>query len=176
MCPVVDCPANVSHLLRRSGCVYNYLGGKKSLDTADIAYAFGVPTDTVKEQVADGRSKIKLAVILQDIVSRLRDNAEEPSCPHCGIFKSTRGPCLNKILCDERIAEVDTVSRGYPYNIPELSFERRDLFLLIKNIKKVREFLRILNEQSGTDIKVHTLLGLPKETIEKLKELATKRT
>ena len=170
-CPTIACPANISKLNKKSGCVYNFLEGKKELDEYDIAYAFNESVDDVKYNVEIGKQRIQNAVLLHNIMSRLRENTRSNFCPQCGLEKLTKGVCLNKKLCDNRKMIAEEVRAKTPYNIPEMKVENKDVFLLVNNLHLIKEFLAQLNGRNDGSLKLYAFLGISKDRVNELKAL-----
>lgn len=135
-CPIVDCTANVKGV-HPSRCMFLFYRGKDEFDKLDVAYATKLSEKKLKEAISKGRLNSHCAVLLYNILNRLRFNSKARHCSKCGIIRTSSGDCLNIIECSKRVEFCKQFIQESHLNIPEMNTKFSDVFLLLNNKEKI---------------------------------------
>jgi hypothetical protein len=165
MCPVLNCPANITKLNKPSGCIHGFLNYKREIGINELSYIFEIEPKEVRRRIEYGENEIQKVLIFYDILTRLRDNYKvKYNCPKCGVLRSTYGDCINKVQCTDRLNFIERLLKEKPFCIPDLNMNKSDMFLIFNNKEKINNFLKNLtNAQTTKPLKFSSLLGLSRD-------------
>ena len=173
MCPVVACPANVSHLNRTSGCVFNFLNGKRELSAVELSYTFNTDIKTTKKKIAEGEEAIQFALLLYKLLIKARETTTTKHfCNKCGILRTSFGDCLNQVQCQDRVNKLTPYLTRYPFNLPELNINKKDIFILLHHRTTINKYLKVFDKPNRR-IRFAQLLNLTSPELNDLRELRT---
>lgn len=173
MCPITRCPANVSHLARKSGCVYNFLHGKQELTAIELSYVFKLDVKVTKKIIEEGEEAIQRVLLLNKILSRARETIKVTSyCDRCGVLRTSYGNCINTVKCDERLELTKPLLTRYPFDLEELHITNKDIFLLLHNRTKINAYLKVFDKPNRR-IRFSNILSLSNAEVNTLRELNT---
>lgn len=174
-CPVESCPANISKTGGESGCIYNYLN-KTEISIYDYAFANQITVKAAKARLTEGEDQIQFVFFCKEILSRVRErNIRQIVCPNCGVFRSTKGPCLNIVQCKTRVALTNKVLKTSPLNVPESPMTRQDVFSLMRAETEIVKLMEARNTELPTakPRHFHDLLGVDPEFMNRHREIRT---
>lgn len=97
------------------------------------------------------------------------------TCPVCGVFRTSKGPCLNKIQCRSREDETATVLAHSPLNIHESPLQRRDIFMLLRSEEEINTLMEARNTElpSMKQRRFRDMLGVSALAMDALHEIRT---
>ena len=174
-CPIEACPANVGKTGCESGCIHNYLN-KTEISVYDYAFAHRITVKTARQRLAEGEDQIQFVFFCQEILNRVRErHIRQITCPVCGVFRSTKGPCLNKAQCQTRVSIGSKIISASPLNVPETPLERRDVFMLLRSKDEIVKLMEARNNEltSAKPRYFHDVLGVSPEFVNELHDLRT---
>ncbi len=171
-CPITRCPANVAKLGKKSGCVHNYLNGKREIGVQELAYVFGDSIKDVKLKVELGERAIKRALVLNSILSESRAKRKHTHCAKCGVIRIAHSVCFRTDQCDHRAKTVNPLISRPPLNIPEINFTKADFFAIMHERAAINAFLKTLDTEEQI-IRVRTLLCMTKKEYAEVIDLRT---
>lgn len=170
-CPVTNCPANISDLPDRpSGCFLNFMH-KTDISKFEVAYVLNMSVRAVEICEAEGKEAIRCVTLFNEVVQQLRLlNMHKLYCPRCGVLRTSKGPCLNKDKCTERLNIAQRLLNQYPFNIEEFGMTKEDIFKLFHNRVRINKYLK--SKEEGASIR--TITQIPKPVYNHLIELNAK--
>jgi hypothetical protein len=147
-CPIHACHANIKNI-HPSRCLYLVFPEKDEFDKMDMMYSLSVGEKKMREMITRGRTKVHCAMILFNILTRLRENNRiKFNCPKCGVLRHTSGICINTTQCQVRENFGKHLLENSYLKIPEMRSNLNDVFLLLNNRDKIKEFIDQLDENS----------------------------
>jgi hypothetical protein len=174
LCPVTACPANIAASGRTGGCIFVFLNGKRELTHHELSYVTGLSLKETKRQLNIGETAIANVLLLNNILTRLRDHNRLTCCPNCGILRNNKLNCANKLKCQQRQTRVEKIRRKSPLNIPELAITNQDIFLLLNNQANVVKFLEEARPNTTPPLTLASLLNISRDKMQLLSKLRTR--
>ena len=97
----------------------------------------------------EGEDQIKFVFFCHGLVNNLREkHSKDLHCSNCGVFRTTKGPCINKVQCNKRKKYIDKVLGYTPIRSEEFVVENKDIFILLKHEEKIE----LLLEERGKEL------------------------
>jgi hypothetical protein len=149
-CNINGCHANIPGI-HQSNCIFLFFDGKTELDKFDLMYALKLTEKRLRDQSNIGRKCTHDALLLYNILSRLKINSRINFCQRCGVIRTTKGDCINKTECDNRIVFATKFISSSYLNFEEMKAKYSDVFLLLHNKEKLEETISKINESINVE-------------------------
>lgn len=165
-CPVVKCPANVSHIEGRgAGCVYLLLKGE--ITKHQLSWCFKEDVSIVSAKIDKGNLRIRASMFMERISHMLKYTGHV--CSKCKVPRQTKGDCPNVKRCDRRQALSKRLLKKFPFNHSAFKIGPTQLFML--GLKHDQLSKLLMDHCITTSTSMYDLLQIPKKRFLKLTTL-----
>lgn len=159
-CPIHACPGNKPGL-EDGGCLYLFYGRTK-LDKSDIMFSYRLNEKKLHDYVAHGQERIAHAVTFYKVLNSLRHDNVSPTCPHCGVGRSSTIRCDNIALCEDRLVFANHFIERSNLSYPEMQGRPSDVYLIAKDLKRFKK------AAEATQTNMKELLGVEQSLLNTL--------
>lgn len=168
-CPVITCPANISHVRNKEpGCAYLVLN-TPTLNPYNLAYVFKIPVKKVKERISKDKRRIYASLFIAEAFEK-HVTLPKHQCENCGVGLLSGSACINNKKCRARVNLFKKRIRRFPFNNKLLKVDPVRFYAFCACLPEIKNAFSSI--MSKTSMSFSDLIGIRQKTLSRMVRLS----